>query len=108
MLVCVHDGGGGKSWNGWLADRQHVRPLARKFINNLRKFDEIVDVIVKVETAVTDWHELGVAPVGDKHVMFWQHPRHGAAQQGRIVPRHGRNDQQRLAWLCIDLPETLE
>jgi hypothetical protein len=108
MLVGVHDRGRGIGRDGWLADRQHVRSLARALVNFLRKLNDIIDVIVEVETAFADRHELGVAPVGDKHVMLRQHPCHRSAQQRRKVTRHGCDDQQRLARLHPFLAEMLE
>ena len=69
MLVGVHQRGRGIGRHRRLADRQHVR-RCRSVRKSLEEFDQIVDIIVEVEAAVVERHELRVAPVGDIDVML--------------------------------------
>ncbi len=85
--------------NGRLADRKHMRPLARLGADQLQEFDEIIDIIVEIEAAVRQRHQLRVAPIGDVDVVVRQQPLDRAAQQGCIVARHRRDDEQRRAVL---------
>ena len=113
MLVGVHDRGRGIGRNGRLAHRQHMRPLAGQLINYIcREFNEIIDVIVEVETAFADWHELGVAPVGDKHVMLAASARPSRAARSHSGPTWARRSAaarrpRRRACEMLELPERL-
>ena len=90
MLGLVHDRHRGEGRHRWLAHRQHVRAGAQL----LEEFDQIVDIVVEVETALFDRHVTRVGPVGDVDVVAWQHPLDRPAQQCREVPAHRRDDQQ--------------
>ena len=60
----------------------------------LKPADQIVDIVVEIELAGFQRHVARIAPVGDPYVVARQHPLDRAAQQGRIMARHRRDDQQ--------------
>src|ERR1700730_7368238 len=62
-----------------LADRNHV-----------------VDVSVKVEPAARKRNGLGIDPIRNVDIVKREKSFHGAAQQGRVMARHGRDDQKLL------------
>ncbi len=67
--------------------------------DELEELDQIIDIIVEIEAAVGQRHQLRVAPVGDVDIAARQQPLDRAAQQRRIVARHRRDDQQPRARL---------
>ncbi len=90
ILVGRHQAGGGEGGHRRLAHRQHVRAGA----DMLEEGDQIVDIIVEVELALGQRHQPRIGPVGDPHVVAGQHPLDRAAQQGGIMARHRRHDEQ--------------
>ena len=84
-----HDGGCRQHRHGRLANRHEVRVLA----DELRELDDVVDVIVEIETADGDRHVARVVPVGDVDIVLGQHGLNRAAQQRGVVARHRRDDQ---------------
>ena len=109
-LVGAHHRGRGKRRDRRLAHRQHDAARSPRISPiMLEEVDQIIDIIVEVEAAVAQRHQLRVAPVGDVDVVVGQHPLDRAAQQRRIVAAHRRDDQQRRpALLAPSLHEMLE
>ena len=62
--------------------------------HDVQHVDNVVDVVIEVEAAGCERYHACIHPVGDIHVMVRQHVLHRAAQQRRIVARHGRNDKE--------------
>ena len=56
--------------------------------------DQVIDVIVEIEAALGQRHHAGIRPIGDHHLVGRQESLDGAAQQGRVMARHGRHDQE--------------
>ena len=108
ILVGIHQRGRSKGRRRRLADRQHVRPLAPCLANHLKKFNEIIDIIVEIEPARGRRNQLRVAPVGDIDVVLGQHPLDRAAKKRRIMARHRRDDQQRRLVVRSVLPEAFQ
>ena len=77
-----------------LAHRQHVRPRIAVLADKGEELDQIIDIVVEVEAAGRQRHQLRVAPVGDVDVRHRQHPLDRAAQQRGIMAGHRRDDQQ--------------
>ena len=78
-----------------LTDAERMQRRAIIFFRQmLHHLGEIVDVIVEIEAAIGQRHIARVAPVGDVNVIGRQKGFDRAAQQGRVMARHGRNDQQ--------------
>ncbi len=60
----------------------------------LKKTDDRLDIAAEVEIAVQQGHDLGIAPVGHEYLEAGvDHVLHRAAQQGRVMPAHRRNQQ---------------
>jgi len=85
-----------------------VRPLAGALTDQFQELNEIIDIIVEVEAAVRQRNHLRVAPVGNVNVVARQQALDRAAQQGRIVARHWRDDQQAGAGLDALADKMLE
>ena len=104
MAVRAHQAGRGISRHRGLADGEHVGAGA----DDLEELDQIVDIVVEIEAPLLERHQLGVAPVGDEDVVAGKHPLDRAAQQGRIMARHRRDDQQLRAAFDALAAEMLE
>ena len=78
-----------QAWNGRLADAHHVSICA----DEVRKFDQVVDEIIKIEASHCEWNFARVHPIGDVDIVLGQHGLDGAAQQRCIMPRHRGDDQ---------------
>ena len=72
-----------------LADRDHVA-IAAEPVQNA---DQIVDVIVEIETAGRGRHHARIRPVGDVDVVIGQERLDRAAQERGVMARHRRHDQ---------------
>jgi hypothetical protein len=90
MILGFHQGDGGEHRHGRLADRHYVQIRSER----LEYRDAVIDIIGEIECAVRERHVLGIAPVGDEHLMAVEEGCHRAPQQGGIVARHWRHDQQ--------------
>ena len=81
--------------------------------DQLEELDQIIDIVVEVEAAVRQRHQLRIAPVGDVDVAAREQALDRPAQQRRIVARHRRDDQQArtlvdaFAGEMLELPERL-
>ena len=79
----------------------------------LEERDQIVDIVVEIETAGVERDQLRVAPVGDVDVVAGEHPPDRAAQQGCVVAGHRRDDEElgpalhAFAAEALQLPERL-
>jgi hypothetical protein len=91
LAVLGHQGGGGQHRRARLADGDHVG-AGTDFSQHVA---DVVDVVVEVEAAVEDRRLASIDPVGDEHLVVLQERLDGAAQQGGVVPAHGRDEQQR-------------
>src|SRR6202023_2348356 len=90
-------GNGGDQRNRWLADPDRMHYLALTLLaQGFADRNDVVDVIVKVEPAARKRNRPGIHPVGDVDVIEGEKRFHRAAQQGRVMARHGRDDQQLL------------
>ena len=47
----------------------------------------VVHVVVEVKVAFFHWHQAGVFPIGDVHLVVFQQRAHGVAQQRGVVAR---------------------
>ncbi len=84
--------------NGRLTDRNDMDRRRPRHVEEIADFDDVVDVVVEIEMSDRERNHASVHPVGDIDVMGRQEGFDRAAQQGRIMARHGRDDQQaRLA-----------
>ncbi len=83
--VCLHHGDCRQHRHGGLTDRHHVRLSAQP----VQHRDDVVDIVVEIETAVRQRHLTGVDPVGDVDLMGRQENFHRTAQQGRVVAGQG-------------------
>ena len=90
-----HDRGGGERRDRGLAHRHHVRPLSMLILADvLEKADQVIDVVIEIESARGQRHVFRIGPVGDVNHAAFQHALDRAAQQRRVVPAHRRDDQQ--------------
>ena len=99
ILVGAHHASRGVTGYGRLAHREHVRTLAfhvavAALPDHFEEFDDVIDIIFEIESAVAERHLLRIAPVGDVHVRHRQHPLDRTAKQRGIMARHRRDDQQ--------------
>ena len=94
MAIAVHRCGRGIGRDGRLAHRQHMRAGIPLGSDRSQEIGQVVDIVVEVEAAVRQRHQLRIAPVGDVDVGRDQHPPHRVAQQRRVMARHRRHDQQ--------------
>ena len=90
MVVHRHYRGRREGRDRRLADSHHMRARA----NMLEVAHNIVDVFVEIEAPVCQWNILRIGPIGDVNHTAFEHALDRAAQQGRIVAAHRRNDQQ--------------
>ncbi len=81
ILIRVHQADRGIGRHRRLAHRQHMRARA----DMLEELDQIIDIVVEIEAAGVERHQLRVAPVGNVDVMAGQHPLDRAAQQRGVV-----------------------
>ena len=70
--------------------------------------DDVVDIVVEVETALGDRHHAGVGPVGDVDLGLGQQRFHGAAQQRGVVSRHRCDDQDLRVRTMVGRQRALE
>ncbi|MCY1233351.1 hypothetical protein D9M72_458910 [compost metagenome] len=84
-----HQGDGGEHRHCRLTDADHMGVRAQE----VQHLDDVVDVIVEIESAFAERHHAGVDPVRDVDVGMRQQGFHGAAQQRRVVAGHRRHDQ---------------
>src|SRR3954467_12281014 len=85
-----------------------MRALAGPLPDQLEILDQIIDIVIEVEAAFAERHQLRVAPVGDVNVAVRQQPLNRTAQKRRIMARHRRDDQQRASTFGADFPEIFE
>ena len=78
-----------KGWDRRLANRHDVSVGAEE----LHHVDNVVDEVVEVEAAIGDGNLPRIFPVGDVKLVVGDHRLDGAAQQRRVVARHGSNQQ---------------
>ena len=60
------------------------------------KINQIKGIILDIKLACADWNVAGIVPIGDIHIRIGQQAGNRRTQQGGIMPRHRRN-QQNLA-----------
>ena len=60
----------------------------------MQHLDDVIDVIIEIETALGQWNHPCIGPVGDVHLMGRQEGLDRSAQQRRIMAGHRGNDQQ--------------
>ena len=93
----LHEGNSRDQRNRRLADPDRMHDLAVMLLaQGFADRDHVVDVIVKIEPPARKRNRPGIEPVGDVDVIEGEKRFHRAAQQGRVMARHGRDDQQLL------------
>ncbi len=97
--------------NRRLAHRDHVRVAAE----HVQHLDDVIDVVVEIETAGCDGNHPGIGPVGDVDLMRRQKGFDRAAQQRRVMAGHRRHDQharlrrtQRPGQFTIEIQQATE
>ena len=76
---------------GWHTPRCSVH---RRAAEQTQDLDHVIDIVVEIEEAFGERHHARIGPVGDVDVMSGQEGLDRAAQQGRVMSRHRRDDQQ--------------
>jgi hypothetical protein len=79
--------------------------------HHFEEADQVIDVIVEAELSLRLRNVACVVPVGDEHVVLWQHRAHGRAQQRREMPGERRNDQHlrlRLVDVLLEMQQRAE
>ena len=106
ILIHLHAANGRQHRHGRLAHGNHMHIGTEKG----HDLAHIVDIVIKIETAFIERDETRIDPVGDIDFMGRQKGFHRAAQQGRIMARHRRDDQDfRLAdMLAINHPVEMD
>ncbi len=101
VAVLGHQRGGGERRDARLADRHQVRARPHR----LEEGHDVLDVLVEAEPPGGERHVARVVPVGDEDVVVGEHRLNGVAQQGREVPRHGREQEHARLHRLDVLPE---
>jgi hypothetical protein len=91
VAVARHDRGRRERRDGRLADGDDVAFLA----DEAHEVDEVAGIILEREVAVLELHVPRVDPVGDVDLVVAEQRADSAAQQGREMAGHGR-DQKNL------------
>jgi hypothetical protein len=88
-----------------LAHRDDVNVAAQE----MQDRNDVIDIVVEIERPFGQRHHAGVLPLCDVDVVVRQERLDSAAQQGRVMPGHRRNDEQaRLRPLRPVLEHSLE
>ena len=91
----LHQRDGGQQRDGRLANADRVKRRAIFVLTESdADLDQIVDVIVKVEGTCRQRQLTRIDPIGDVDIVERQERLDGSAQQGGVVTRQRRNDQQ--------------
>ncbi len=56
--------------------------------------DQVIDVVVEIERTLRHRDHARVDPFGEVDVVIWQKAFDRAAQERRVVSRHGRDDEE--------------
>ena len=98
MVLRAHHRCSGISRNGRLTYRQHMGTASASIgADEFKPFDEIIDVGFKIKAAAGQRHIARIFPIGDIHIMRWDHALDRTAQQRREMARHrGANEQSRF------------
>ena len=101
VVIGLHARDRGEDRDRRLAHRDDMRVAAEQ----MQDRDQVVDVIVEIEGALRHRHHPCIGPLGDVDVVIGEEALDRAAQQGRVMPRHRRDDEEarlRPAWRVLE------